>query len=325
MIRLQHQARRLSDEMDIQRRKINSQRFLAERAVISPGGLVLMLDRFLGANIDLDMFAERGCTSVEVRIRHPAFENIDRTPLLVRIRPEDSDLIGLALGASLQEQADPQQEAIAGLTVAGWMEVDASLHVLARHLAFVMMQRVNAAHQVRVIRLSDRRILEFLWNILSLAQQASLLGPISAWHVIDRCGAVRSLCCPAADRRNKTVRQGLGLNPAQWIQLEQCQQVQEMARGWMSMVEALPPDYFNQLRAALGAAKGLGLTANQDIQLLAAYILQVHPLLASHARVIGLVKRSIIEKSPLVDVLAEIPDPEGWKQLKNELGSAKSW
>ncbi|MCD9087050.1 DUF4123 domain-containing protein [Stenotrophomonas sp. SY1] len=278
-----------------------------------------MLDRFLGNSVDLDVFAVRGCDSAEVRLRHPAFTDISRTPLLLRIRPEDSDLIALVLDWAMREQAYPYREAAVGLAVAGWMETSAPLETLVRHLAAAMEQRIDTSGQLRVLRLSDRRVLEYVWELLDSAQQVSLLGPITAWHFIDRCDAVRSIGCTSADQDDGIPPESLRLSPGQWLQLEQCQQIQEMARGWRGMVDVLPRNYLHQLRAALAAAKRLGLVANHDVQLLAAYILQIHPLLASHHRVVELVGRSIVEGSPLQDALAVIPDPEGWEQIKSEL------
>ena len=321
MMRPLDPAQRSFDEMDIHGNNKVIQRLLAERAAASSSGIVLMLDRFLGTGVDIAAFEMRGCHSAEVRLRHPAFVDTDRTPLLLRIRPEDSDLIGLAIDVGMLEQADPQQEAVAGLTVAGWMETDASLGMLAKHLAAVMEQRVNGSGQVRVLRLSDRRVLEFVWDLLRPAQRVALLGPITTWHVIDRCGVVRELGRLPEVQSNGMLREGLRLEDGQWLQLEQCQQIQEMARGWKSIVQVLPPDYLRQLRAALAAARDVGLSANHDVQLLAAYILQIHPMLASHDRVVELVNFSIRTKSPLMDAFAEIPDPEGWEQIKRELDS----
>lgn len=309
--------------MDKCREKQSIQRFLAERAAGSEHGLVVMLDRFLARGANLEEFIGRDCRSVDVCLKHPAFTDVYRTPRLVRIRPQDSDLIALVLEWALREQASPLQEATAGLAIAGWMETEAPLEVLARHLAATMEQRIETTGKLRVLRLSDRRVLEFVWALLDFPQQLSLLGPITHWHFIDRRDEIQSIACQNDNQRHRVPGQRLRLNPAQWEELEQCQQVQEMARGWKGMVEVLPNDYLRQLRAALASAKRLGLSVNHDVQLLAAYILQIHPLLASHPTVVTLVERSIAEKSPLLDALADIPDPEGWDQIKGELGPVR--
>ncbi|MEA5669408.1 DUF4123 domain-containing protein [Stenotrophomonas sp. MH1] len=309
--------------MDTSQKKQSIQRFLAERAAGSEHGLVVMLDRFLDRGAGFQEFVGRDCHSVDVCLKHPAFTDVCRTPRLVHIRPEDSDLIARVLDLALREQAFPLQEAAAGLSVAGWMETDAPLEVLARHFAVTMEQRLGTTGQLRVLRISDRRVLEFVWALLDIPQRRSLLGPITHWHFIDRRDEIQSLALKDGDQRHEVSGQRLRLDHAQWLELEQCQQVQEMARGWKGMVDVLPKDYLRQLRAALASAKRLGLSVNHDIQLLAAYILQIHPLLASHPTVVALVERSVAERSPLMDALAEIPDPEGWDQIKSELGPVR--
>lgn len=294
-------------------------RFLAERAVEATGGIVVLFDRFLGSGLDEEVFKTRGCDSAYVRLKHPAYNDIGRTPVLFRIRPEDSDLLGLALDVALSEQRDQVAEATNGLTVSGWLETDVTLEVLAQHLAAMMEQRGGGLSKAGVFRLCDRRVLELAWEVFNTTQKSVLLGPISRWHMVDRRGHLRSLVRPAAESSRSLLRCALQVSQTQIFELSQCQQIQEMLRGWRSIVEDFPPDYLGRVRSALNGAISAGLSENQDVLLLAAYTLQIHPRLAIHPTVRASLRRSIEEQIPLMDVLAEIPDPDGWERIKNDL------
>ena len=305
--------------MDIQLKDKMPGRFLAERAVEAPGGIVLMLDRFLGSGLDEEVFKIRGCSSQCVPLRHPAYQDVARAPIIFRIRPQDADLIGLALEAGLLEQNDHALEAANGLAVSGWLETDAPLDALARHLAGRMEQRSGGHGKAGLFRFADRRVLELAWEVFDATQKSILFGPIHSWHIIDRRGQLKSLNRPALENSPGRSQPALRISPQQLFELNQCQQIQEMLRGWQSIVKELPSDYLGQARSAINNAISIGAFENQDVLLLAAYTLQIHPRLASHPKVRALVRRSIEEQTPLMSVLAEIPDPDGWERIKSDL------
>lgn len=319
MTQQQQLVRLLSEPMDIRLRDEMASRFLAERAVEAPGGIVLMLDRFLGCGMDEEVLKERGCPSAYVPLKHFAYQS-GRMPVIYRIRPQDSDLIGLALKTAILEQSDQAIETTTGLTVSGWLEADVPLDVLAQYLATRMEQRGGGLGRAGLFRLADRRVLELAWELLDDPQRSILLGPISSWHIINRRGCLRSLYRPVLENDPGILRAVLDLSQQQLSELGHCQQIQEMLRGWGSIVEELPHDYLQRVRSALKGARNAGLSGNQDVLLLAAYTLQIHPRLAFHPDVQTLVSQSIEERVPLVDVLASIPDPEGWQRIKGELG-----
>ena len=62
-----------------------------------------------------------------------------------------------------------------------------------------------------------------------------------------------------------------------------------------------------------------GLSSRQDLVLLGAYVLQIHPRLTLHPNIQRAISSVLAGHSTLHDALNEIPDPEGWDRIRAEL------
>ena len=309
--------------MSQNKKKASVQRFLAERAVDAGGSLFVLIDRSLPPAIDVEILVGRCCRSYVLPVFHAAFSEDARKPILFEIRAEDVDLISLTVDAAFEEQSDSAKESISGVSISGWLEIDCPPSTAGEHIAKSMMMRRRSDKVGRIARLTDRRVFEFIWEMLSSQQKTDLLGPIPVWHTLDRCGSIRSHRTQAGDR-NSTLRRRLVFGEAQWDRLDQCQRYQQMIRGWKHFSKELPPDYFQKIYAVLDSMINLGLRGDQDYILLGAYALQIHPLLVTHPTVRDLIKRSLVGGLPLAGLLADVKDPEGWDEIRRELESSQS-
>lgn len=297
-------------------------RFLGERAGEGPVGVLLLVDRFLETAVDLNLFVARGCKVVEVPLAHPACFASNTTPVLIQVRAQDTDLLGLSASAAVAEQEDPVVEAANGLSISGWIETFDEPEVVAQHLSRVMVHRGASFKGRRLLRLSDRRVMEFAWTLLHGELRRALLGPIVSWHAVNRCDQIVTYQAAHEPAKSELLSESrLSLNEEHWSDLSQCQLVQEMTRGWKRIAPSLPVDYLHQARGAVSGATQLGLSVGQDVLLFAAYTLQIHPSLHRHRLVAELVQRSLMENIPLINVLGEVPDPDGWDAIKKELDS----
>ena len=278
----------------------------------------LLVDPMLREPFDPVLPDALGCTVVAVPVRHPAIAP-DQWPRLIQLRPVARDLLVASVVLALAEQSDPVRESAAGFTIGGWLFSAADAETVARHLAQVMECRPVAGGGRKYLRWADRRVLECLWDELSEAQRGQLLGPISTWLAINRCGEIAAFAPGEPANGDATPHERLRLRSQDWAVASRCETVQQLLRGWLRFHPMLPVDHLRRAKHAVSEALALGLADQQDIVLFGAYLLQVHPQLARHPRVYGVVQQAVVRSIPLGDALAEIPDPEGWNDIRRDL------
>ncbi|KFX26391.1 hypothetical protein KR96_24175 [Ralstonia solanacearum] len=201
--------------------------------------------------------------------------------------------------------------------IGGWLRSAAEPRVLVHHLQDLMRPSEPRVGR-RYLRLADRRVLEWIWPVLSPLQRQQWLGPISQWWVLNRRNELALHAITDAAQGSPRHDPEL-LSAAQWTRLYDCELAQQILRGWQSFAGALPTDYLPQAERALSSVRSLGVTQPADIVLMSAYQLQIHPQLCEHPRVVELVRAAQSSDVPLRDALAEIPDPEGWDRIRHEL------
>lgn len=281
----------------------------------------LLLDPMLREPLaDLDLSAS-GCEVFPIPIDLPQLRE-NQWPRLIKLKPSAVDILSASVDAALSEQSSPELESREGMAVGGWLRSAAEPRVLVRHLQ-ALMRPFEPRVGRRYLRLADRRVVEWLWPVLSPSQHQAWLGPIVQWWCLDRRNELLLLETAGVGQADAD-RESQRLTLKQWTHLHDCELAQQMLRGWISFAESLPTDYLHQIEKALKSVRLLGVTEPADIVLMSAYQLQIHPGLCEHPRVVELVRKAQGADMPLLDALAEIPDPEGWDRIRHELmaGSA---
>ncbi|MGT2434444.1 hypothetical protein ACU4HD_47860 [Cupriavidus basilensis] len=93
--------------------------------------------------------------------------------------------------------------------------------------------------------------------------------------------------------------------------MRNCELVQQLLRGWRRFQRELPLTTFNGPPMQLKQRSRSNWIKRADIVLLAAYIVQIHPRLCEHPRVVQLVKSARQESPNLAQRLSELPD-DSW-------------
>ncbi|WP_155640404.1 DUF4123 domain-containing protein [Burkholderia pseudomultivorans] len=276
----------------------------------------LLVDPYLREPLDehLPMLAEREIVPIPVAsaslLEH-------QRPRLICFDHDDTELIGASVRAACDEQRDPHDEVVCGFTVGGWLISRLPPEIVAVHLARVM---ISPRPQVgpKYVRWADRRVFEWIWPALNDRQRSDLLGPIAAWHVLDRRTALVERTPPTGFDAHGSRSTFFALDAAQWDRVDRCATVQDLLRGWCVFERELPDDYLNRADAAVADAQSLGLTRGADIVLLGAYVLQIHPALCKHAHVIELVKSALSDRASLSERLGAVGD-DMWDAMRLEL------
>lgn len=241
----------------------------------------------------------------------------DQRPRLICFDRDDIALIDASVRAACDEQRDPHDEAVRGFTVGGWLMSSLPPEIVAAHLARVMVSprpRVGRKY----MRWADRRVLEWMWPALNDRQRSDLLGPIAAWHTLDRRATLVDRTPPIRFDVHASRPTFFALDDAQWSRVDRCATVQDLIRGWCVFERDLPADYLNRADAAVADAQALGLTQVADIVLLGAYVLQIHPALCTHAHLIELVKSALGDRASLSERLGAVGD-DMWDAMRLEL------
>jgi hypothetical protein len=273
----------------------------------------LLVDPMLREPFAVDWLQEESRDVWPVPVRHLQIKDRQR-PRLIHLHSHDTHLLEASVALAITEQSDPDAESQQGFAFGGWLLTNASGDELARHLARCMQPTLMPKARNTLLRWADRRVLEWMWPVLTARQKAGLLRSIPRWYVLDRCG---ELVCYEAQAN--VPPQALSFSADQWAHAQQNEAVQDLLRGWLRFAGALPADYLRRAAQAAGAVIATGLTNRQDRVLLGAYILQVHPQLTSHPALHSAVDRALGGGVTLAQALEGIPDPEGWDTIRAEL------
>ncbi len=249
-----------------------------------------------------------------VPLAHDRIEGA-RYPHLVAIGSHDVERIRASLAYALKEQAEPSHEQTRGFAIGGWLRSAAAPAKLARHLALCMC-RYFPGQGRPYVRWADRRVLEWMWPAMDDTARAALLGPVQTWWTLDRCNTLVEYraVTPTPDAFWR-------LTDAGWQHARDCEPVQALLRSWRLISPRLPEDYRAQAAQAVRGARSLGLTELTDLVTLGLYVIQVHPNLCAHPHLQARVQSAKAQGRPLIETLAEIPDPDGWVQMRDELAS----
>lgn len=210
---------------------------------------------------------------------------------------------------ALEEQSNPDREARQGFAIGPWFTFYGAADELTRHWAMASTVRMKGQGR-RHLRLSDRRVLQWLWRRLDAAERRFVMGPMVDLRILARDGTLVRLQSPSTEdiSEKRTIWQ----LPS--CALEQCEGVQAMLRGWSQFEPHLPADHLERAEHALTEAVAAGAHGLHDQVLLGAYVLQVGPNICRSVALRDIVRHCYMNGESLSLRLSRISDSE-WDQL----------
>lgn len=280
----------------------------------------VLVDPILRAPFEQELLDDLSCEVFIVPAKSHSLEQ-GQEPRLIRLGPKAMELLEESISRMLEEQSDPQSEVARGFAMGGWLLTTASGSSLARHLAFCMRRTLYLKDTWKLFRWQDRRVMEWMWPALTLRQQGALLGPITQWWTLDRRDQLCVYSVVPSDDASAITSAGVVLSVEQRRHAERCELIQTVIRGWRSFSSGLPADYLRTVDQIVSMALEQGVESQQDVVLLAAYALQVHPQLLAHPQVLTMIDQAKDQVSPLSTLLGTVKDPQGWHAIRSDLES----
>jgi len=263
-----------------------------------------IIDPFVHDPFDDEFLTELGAR--KLRINVPLRDNAPlRLPYLLPLETTCNGvgLLHATCREALVEQRDPDCEAQHGFAIGPWISFDCEPDEIVRHLTAICRLRVPGQGR-RYLRLTDRRVLKWLWRRLDVDQQSFVAGPMTQIMMLGRDWSVSELNLPPTPRQSNST--------FPWIlemkTLDECEAVQSMLRGWQRFAPSLPENYLELAEFALSEARAAGAQGLHDQVLLGAYALQVDNYVLRSPELRNLVSASQVQAVNLALALAEIPD-----------------
>lgn len=199
-----------------------------------------------------------------------------------------------------------------GRRIAGWLVLRDDVSQAVLHWGRQMLQR-RPNGRLSLLRLHDPAVLWTLWALLTPKQQASLLGPVDSWWLLDPSGELTVL-----------ESSGEGGDPApwgpqQWRDIDLIGPINSALRessgsrlGDLSAGRAR-----DTAMSALRRALACGFDDPQDLTSYALHSITVHPLFDQHP----LVKRALDVRQPgdRYGALIEVLGPGDWSAVRNDI------
>ncbi len=166
-----------------------------------------------------------------------------------------------------------------GRRIAGWLvlepaQCNRALHHIAR-------ESIRPGHRGsrRLFRMHDPAVLWAAWGLLSPGQQAALMGPVSAWWLIDPSGAVIEL--QRGDDADARV-----WDSELWAALDRVGALNAMLRALLPADNPLRSGQLEDMRglamASMARAERLGFSDLKDLALFAQHAVERHPQFDAH-------------------------------------------
>lgn len=245
----------------------------------------------------------------------------EQLPRLIRLNPKAPELLDESVSLMLSEQGDPQAEALRGFAIGGWLFTRATGEALARHLARCMGRTVYETDKWKFFCWQDRRVMEWMWPSLTSVQQQALMGPITEWWTLDRRSELTLYQSACLDDTSDKQASRFVLDTKQIVHAKRCQLIQTVIRGWRMFSAELPADYLRTVDRIVNTAIEQGAKNSQDITLLAAYALQLHPDLLLHPTIRTMIHQATRQSVSLTTLLGTIKSPHEWAVIQHELKS----
>ena len=282
----------------------------------------VLVDPILREPFEKEWLDDLSCEVFTIHTQSPSLEERQQ-PRLIRLNPKVAELLDESVSRTLEEQSDPQSELTRGFAMGGWLLTTVSGSSLAKHLALCMRRTLYLKDKWSFFRWQDRRVMEWMWPQLTLRQQCALLGPITQWWALDRRDQLCVYSAVPSDDASIRTRPGIILNAQQGRHAQCCELSQAVIRGWRMFCPRLPTDSHQTADKIISMALEQGVQSQQDIVLLAAYILQVHTELLTHPKVKAMIYQANQQPGSLDRLIRSVSDSE-WSLIQYELDGGHS-
>lgn len=251
---------------------------------------------------------ERFCAALlrrnptKVHLRHP---QVDPSwyPRWFMLEPNvavNSFLLQDSVEFALQELLPERLEQGNGRRISGWLSVAGAPEAAAEVIGHRMVQRRQDG-EMRLLRLHDPAVLWATWPLLTPGQQASWLGSVRAWWLLDPSGKLVSLASRAEPSDEP-------LTDRQWLAIDNVTALNGALRECLPLNAQRDVESLRQIAMrALDRARRHGLTDLRDLTLYAKHAMTVHPMFDQHDIVRQLLDHRDAEDhyTALVDALTE--------------------
>lgn len=195
-----------------------------------------------------------------------------------------------------------------GRRIGGWLAVGADIGSATRHWARQMIQR-HPGGRSRLLRLHDPAVLWALWGLLNAEERSSLLGPVSAWWLLDPNGELAALTPPSAGAQSTWVVRS-------WDDVDLVAPLNAALRD----SERLMPldDARNVAFNAMRRARELGFGDMHDLSAFATHAMTVHPMFDRHPVVAQVLRTR--QADDRYTALIEAVDEAAWERVRQENG-----
>lgn len=164
---------------------------------------------------DLDAITPfSGLPHADVVIGHDAFPKVQQ-PRLLQLdlsTPAGIDALTHSVRIAFEDRHPQSMAQGLGQRVGGWLASPGTLSEIAAYWSRLALQH-DASGRACVLRFYDSRALALLWTVLTHAQRQSLLGPLTAWHVLDASAK------PVSHLASSRAHAELTLSTAQWWEI----------------------------------------------------------------------------------------------------------
>jgi hypothetical protein len=239
-------------------------------------------------------------TSAPVAIPYEAFPQEHR-PYLIELdlsEKVDIALLTESIRIAFEDRGPDHIARGHGQRIGGWLISGASAEDTAAYLsgnALLTDEHGSAC----LLRFYDTRALALLWPILTVPQQRTLLGPITAWHALNACAS------PCVYMRDALPQTSLGLTHEQWKSIRRHSVVNKALGRHMHAIGRQPrADEVETALASAERAEGHGLFDDDDKVDFIQHALSWHPRFDAHASV----RRALLQVSAGAFFAAAVSD-----------------
>lgn len=254
---------------------------------------------------------------VSIKVSVQAKQEPALTPFLVGFSPEvacDSELIWASLEEALTEMLPESLATGGGRRICGWIQGPADSNHLLRHMSAHMMQ-VKGARRF-LFRWLDPAVLWATWPLLTPAQQGTLLGPMTAFHLLDPAGHLVTITPPQTFNG-----QALDLSAEQWRDIESLSALNGVLReqDLMRLTREQVATMRDTVMAALRRARRRGFDDKQDQHAFARCALNIHPDFDAHPLIVERLARR--ETDDLFTALIDDLGAHQWAAIASDLNT----
>ncbi|MEO5795081.1 MAG: DUF4123 domain-containing protein [Rhodoferax sp.] len=208
-------------------------------------------------------------------------------------RPSDSDLLRASVELALAELQSDTLRAGDGRRIAGWLQIAGSVGEVAARIGRAMVQMHPDGHG-SLLRWHDPAVLWALWPLLDSTQQATWLGSVQCWYLLDPLGCLAALHADKDSNTDVVSEVGVhAFSAHQWTNIGHIKAFNHGLRQYLSQPEVGRPD-LAQLHqvcmAALRRARALNFHDPGDLAVFAEHALCVHPYFDIHPLVQAVLK-----------------------------------